>query len=967
MLYFFLFRSKSPQKSDGVISMMKSSMHANVREKPFGSFSSNHGQHENNARGTLLQTESMQSSNPYPQKVMDKTQERNKVMPLLPLPSGDGDGRNPANHQTWHTEWGSNCIYAGFKSHAYQSSINKRLNMQTDQDRFWQDDVWGWNHFEMGKAPRGDYLPHKPLYNNYRGDSQSAFSPNANSRYSWKRDNFSSANSQVQRNTVTQSDDFPKKTVKAEDYSMNPTKDKKYSDIEDRLSTSERKIQSLKGRSVNTVASDDNQKVKARPKKYSESSSQGVRKGESKIRSLKKTEMCTESNKSSDNKSKKLSKANRDLLEKKISKSANLKKSKMKKQNTNSNDRGAALLEEAEKLCQSLRQKREEARLSKEKKQKEKEREEKSMLEEEINALSDKSKSNITGVINEEACKKYAPSKIFSEAKEADSYSKPSTEKESFKDVRNDEKSKDVFDSIKSDIVRNTSNFEICSSRSLANPVLTKDSNSKALSANKIPHVSFNKTKIVRQKVDIPDKDQLVKLVNAPRSRKERLQLSQMLRSHSKSQQKTLAHPRFGSTMTPTLDSVKSMEEIQSINLSQLPYEVKLQIAELIERDLQPDYPDSGSEIKSYLDENTEEQQKRFVDSGSEMNKYCDESTQEKQTYKETSSFQRKNFDCDYDSDDIKLSLQIKSETLDEFQRISDDVDALVELQDKKEFSKTSVKDKMSDCEMSLSELNVLKTEPTSPKEHVIIDLQTNSRGDVIGTNIVRKDSDSKDKILEKDSVKSNFSQDELDEKNISYETRKPSWKIKPNIPQDDKSQDEKYIVVDSESPVKLQAVESNSDCIIINNEKTRTMDLEIRMSCENEKPTQIMDNSSAKIPSSNEKEKETIKEKQLPDVKMESTQELQPGLEISDLYPASTSNSMDLNSGDYDHPLEISPEKYHSTPVTVKSEAGVDRYETSSVMPSVSSVKDSSDALPSPTSVKRKKTVSPTVSTFCK
>ena len=83
-------------------------------------------------------------------------------------------------------------------------------------------------------------------------------------------------------------------------------------------------------------------------------------------------------------------------------------------------------------------------------------------------------------------------------------------------------------------------------------------------------------------------KDSLAKMVNAPRSRKERLQLAQIVRSHSKTQNK-LAPSRLNVQLSGLYDNDNldfDDEEMSEITLEDLSPQVKMQIARLIEDDI---------------------------------------------------------------------------------------------------------------------------------------------------------------------------------------------------------------------------------------------------------------------------------------------------------------------------------------------------------------------------------------------
>lgn len=85
---------------------------------------------------------------------------------------------------------------------------------------------------------------------------------------------------------------------------------------------------------------------------------------------------------------------------------------------------------------------------------------------------------------------------------------------------------------------------------------------------------------------ELSSKDTLLKMVNSPRSRKERDCLAKMLRSYACSQNK-LSLPRFNlqlSDLTSELDGIAT-----ELRLEDLSANVQLQIAQLIEADIKPD------------------------------------------------------------------------------------------------------------------------------------------------------------------------------------------------------------------------------------------------------------------------------------------------------------------------------------------------------------------------------------------
>ncbi|KAL5008475.1 hypothetical protein ScPMuIL_014056 [Solemya velum] len=87
------------------------------------------------------------------------------------------------------------------------------------------------------------------------------------------------------------------------------------------------------------------------------------------------------------------------------------------------------------------------------------------------------------------------------------------------------------------------------------------------------------------------NRETLLKLINSPRSRKERLKLSEMLSKYSKSQNK-LSMPRFNLKMSGLYDTEEmSLEEIDYDDLS---VDLQLEIAEMFEHDVPHEMNDSS-------------------------------------------------------------------------------------------------------------------------------------------------------------------------------------------------------------------------------------------------------------------------------------------------------------------------------------------------------------------------------------
>ena len=91
-----------------------------------------------------------------------------------------------------------------------------------------------------------------------------------------------------------------------------------------------------------------------------------------------------------------------------------------------------------------------------------------------------------------------------------------------------------------------------------------------------------------RSVIDSTSRESLLKMVNSPRSRKERQQLAEVLRTYAKSQNR-LSLPRFNLHMSGIYDNLEHYGEFR---LEELSPDVQLQIAELIEADIKPDIDD---------------------------------------------------------------------------------------------------------------------------------------------------------------------------------------------------------------------------------------------------------------------------------------------------------------------------------------------------------------------------------------
>lgn len=86
-----------------------------------------------------------------------------------------------------------------------------------------------------------------------------------------------------------------------------------------------------------------------------------------------------------------------------------------------------------------------------------------------------------------------------------------------------------------------------------------------------------------RSSHDLLGKESLLKMVNSPRSRKERVKLAEMIRTHAKSQNK-FSQSRF--SLNGIFDTFSGSEPMQELNIQDLPTELQLQIAQIMESDM---------------------------------------------------------------------------------------------------------------------------------------------------------------------------------------------------------------------------------------------------------------------------------------------------------------------------------------------------------------------------------------------
>ncbi|XP_067680643.1 zinc finger protein 106-like [Haliotis asinina] len=243
----------------------------------------------------------------------------------------------------------------------------------------------------------------------------------------------------------------------------------------------------------------------------------------------------------------------------------------------------SGVLEKAEKLCKELREKRQKAKCDKEKKIKTKNNEMRDVLNKQIKSLSDANKSRIKGHLAsvEKGFSVSTASSLQESSIASSSFSRTSADTatsmlaSSTQTSQSEDQASSLTPAFRSDIDRIRHNIENSVRRTLSSPAKQTSSSGES-SVN-----SKNKKPL--------SKDSLLKMVNSPRSRNERLHLARMLRTHARTQNK-LAPSRLNVQLNGLYDNYEFDEEdIPAISLEDLSPEVKLQIAQLIEDDVNID------------------------------------------------------------------------------------------------------------------------------------------------------------------------------------------------------------------------------------------------------------------------------------------------------------------------------------------------------------------------------------------
>lgn len=231
-----------------------------------------------------------------------------------------------------------------------------------------------------------------------------------------------------------------------------------------------------------------------------------------------------------------------------------MKMSAKKSDNFDKHDKGASILQKAEKLCKELREKRQNAKSEKEKNGK---MEKQKNINQHIETLSEINKSYVTGHLTavQEKMTSHSQTHNILELRSSVSDSR-----------EHDRSSKNEIERIRQEIEKSVQEQRNLTKSSLQSP--------EAITQKKLE--TLRKSKPLKRET-------LLKLINSPRSRKERLKLSELLTKYSKSQNK-LSMPRFNLKMSGLYDTEEmSLEEI---NYDDLSVDLQMQIAEMFEHDV---------------------------------------------------------------------------------------------------------------------------------------------------------------------------------------------------------------------------------------------------------------------------------------------------------------------------------------------------------------------------------------------
>lgn len=306
---------------------------------------------------------------------------------------------------------------------------------------------------------------------------------------------------------------------------------------------------------------------------------------------------------------------------------------------------GEGVLEKAEKLCKELREKREKAKLERERKMKAEQKEKLENINQELKTLSDKSKEYVKGHISaEETTQSVDSSAKNITGSEKNSISKLSQSNKEIEKIRqNIEKSVQSVNEIqklqsssgkernsrKEDSKSSAKKSETSTNKSKTGLQETsvrepskKDTKPDSCETRKGKEGTVNKSS-AKEKLTT---DSLLKMVNSPRSRKERQQLAGMLRSYAQSQKK-LSLPRYNLELSGSYDNDLD-GKIEELRLEELSPEVQIQIAQLMEADATPDLNDlemalmSSSDKAKKIDKKSDSRKNSIASQSDSLNQY---------------------------------------------------------------------------------------------------------------------------------------------------------------------------------------------------------------------------------------------------------------------------------------------------------------------------------------------------------
>lgn len=302
---------------------------------------------------------------------------------------------------------------------------------------------------------------------------------------------------------------------------------------------------------------------------------------------------------------------------------------KSQRKNQLANDQTESVLEKAEKLCKKLRNDREKAKQKKQAEEKKKKIEKHKEINEKLETLKERSNQHITGVLESQMSyisgkdslsEKYKPERrmdesdylMMSSAGQSSTYSDaaqliperltstpkptPSVSSVSSQDsVKKASPASSISQRIsqtKADIDAIRAKIESSVNKGVPTPSSTSSESTTSPSRH-LPSSELSSP--IGRYPQKAERNSLRKMVNSPRTTKERLQLAEMLREHAKSQKKLSLH-RFNINYSDLCNNYDRQDE--QVNIDTLAPSVQLEIANIIEADIKPDI----AELEKLLD-----------------------------------------------------------------------------------------------------------------------------------------------------------------------------------------------------------------------------------------------------------------------------------------------------------------------------------------------------------------------------